>query len=212
MKAVILAGGRLAPSPHLEELLAGHSLVLAADSGLRHALALGLEPAAIVGDFDSVAEADLASFPELPQLRHPVRKDQLDLELAIDLAMERGADELLVLGAFGSRLDQSLAALLIGARLRTQGIAISLHDGVRDAYPLTAGDTLDLALPPGMTFSLLALEQSRCTVAGADYPLSDAPLPFGVGLGLANRAMDGPRIAVHEGAVAVIVERTVMEP
>lgn len=212
MKAVILAGGRLRLSPEVDELVEGASLILAADSGLRHARSLGLDPAAVVGDFDSVADDDLAAFPDLPRVRHPVRKDALDLELAADLALERGASELLILGAFGSRLDQSLGALLVGFRLRKAGIPISLHDGFRDAHPLLAGSQLELKLPSGTTFSLLALEEARCTIEGAEYDLDDEPLPFGVGLGLANRSLGSTRVIVHAGQVAVIVERSIIGP
>jgi thiamine pyrophosphokinase len=209
VKAVILAGGRLAPAPHLAPLVEGAEVVLAADSGLRHARTLGLTPDLVVGDFDSVSRGDLEAFPGLPRVRHPVRKDELDLELAIAVALERSASELVILGAFGTRLDQSLACLLIAARLRRQGMAVSLHDGERDAFPLTAGDRLSLDLPAGMVFSLLALESGVCSVSGAEYPLDRAQLPFGVGLGLANRALGGPLVEVHEGLIAVIVERRV---
>lgn len=212
MKALILAGGRLVPSPRLAPLLHGAELVVAADSGLRHARYLRLNPTAVVGDFDSVALADLEAYPSLARLRHPVRKDRLDLELALELAIERGADDLVVLGAFGSRLDQSLACLLIAARLRRDGLAISLHDGERDAYLLGAGDQLAPDLTDGTVFSLLALESARCTVTGSDYPLSNAVLPFGVGLGTANVARGGPRITVHDGMVAIIVEYQVEVP
>ena len=208
MKAIILAGGNLLPAPYLRELVAGAGIVLAADSGLRHAQALGLEPQAVVGDFDSVSAEVLARYPELPRHPHPVDKDLLDLELAIDLALERGATRLVVLGAFGSRLDQTLAALLIGARLVRDGTPVSLHDGERDAYFVPAGRSLSLDLPARTTFSLLALMDSRCTLGGADYALDGATLRFGVGLGLANRAREGgPRLAVHEGLVALVVER-----
>lgn len=207
MKVVILAGGDLVPAPHLSALVADTQLVLAADSGLRHARTLGLEPEAVVGDFDSVTSAVLDSYPDLPRFGHPVDKDQLDLELAIEMALERGATELLVMGAFGSRLDQSLASLLICARLAGAGLKVSLHDGERDAYVVADGQSLSLSLPPRTVFSLLALKDSRCSVVGGDYELAGAQLPFGVGLGLSNRAAGGPEVNVHEGLVAVIVER-----
>lgn len=208
MKAVILAGGDLVPAPYLRELTAGAGLVVAADSGLRHAEPLGLEPQVVVGDFDSVSTEVLARYPQLPRHSHPVDKDLLDLELAIALATARGATELVVVGAFGSRLDQTLAAILIGARLVREGMPVSLHDGERDAYFVSAGRSFSLSLPSGTTFSLLALQEARCTVTGAAYQLDDATLRFGVGLGLANRARDGgPRLAVYEGLVALIVER-----
>lgn len=209
MKAVILAGGDLEPAAHLHELVAGAVIVLAADSGLRHAAPLNLEPHAVVGDFDSVTAEVLVRYPDLPRFEHPVDKDLLDLELAIAMAVERGATELVVVGAFGSRLDQSLAALLVCAGFSRKGLPVSLSDGGRDAYTRARGQALSLDLPYGTVFSLLALEEARCTVDGAEYELEEEPLPFGVGLGLANRARGGPRLQVHAGLVALIVERNV---
>jgi thiamine pyrophosphokinase len=205
-RAVILAGGRLRLSPGLHSLVRDADLVIAADSGLRHARSLPLEPDVVVGDFDSVSLADLEAHPSIERIRHPERKDELDLELAIDLAIDRGARRLVVLGAFGTRFDQSLACLLIAARLCREGFEISLHDGERDAFLMRGGDELELELPDGAPFSLLALEHARCTVSGARYPLSNAALPFGVGLGTANASQGGPRVSVHDGLVAVIVE------
>jgi thiamine pyrophosphokinase len=210
--AVILAGGSLSLSPRLRSLVNDADLVVAADSGLRHARSLPLEPDVVVGDFDSVTLADLEAYPSIERIRHPEHKDKLDLELAFDLAIDRGARRLVVLGAFGTRFDQSLACLLIAARLRREGFQISLHDGERDAFLMRGGDELELELTDGAPFSLLALEHARCTVSGARYPLSNAALPFGVGLGTANAAQGGPRISVHEGLLAVIVELLMATP
>ena len=126
---MVLAGGELTITPQVQRLAAEASLVIAADSGLRHARGLGLTPDLIVGDFDSVAEDDLNAFPTVPRQVHSPDKDQLDLELAIDEARERGVRRLAILGALGGRFDQSLAALLIAARLCRKDLVLSLHGG-----------------------------------------------------------------------------------
>jgi len=207
--AVVLAGGEVFASAQLRRLAGDASLVIAADSGLRHARVLSLTPQLIVGDFDSLSPGDLQAFPGVPQERHPVIKDRLDLELAIEAALARGSDEIRVIGAIGSRFDQSLAALLIAARFRRDGTSISLHTGRIDAYPLRGGDELLLDLPPGMVFSLLGLAlSSTVSLSGARYPLDYAGLPFGVGLGLSNAASaPQTRVRLHSGLIAVVVER-----
>lgn len=207
MKAVILAGGTLEVTPRLARLASGADLVVAADGGLRHAAPLGLEPHAVVGDFDSVSRADLARYPRAQRVRYPTRKDELDLELAASWAVGCGAAQLLLLGAFGSRLDQTLAALLFGARLRRAGLGVTLHTGIQEAHPLVAGDALAPDLPPGTRFSLLSLEGTAVvTVGGAEYPLDRAELPFGVGLGISNWSTGGTRVRVERGLVVLIVE------
>ncbi len=205
MKALVLAGSSVTVTDALKALCQEADFVVAADSGVRHAPALGVTPDLIVGDFDSATEADLAHYPDVPRQTHPVRKDALDLELALQEATVRGAAELLIVGALGGRFDQTLAALFIAARLKPQ-YDVTLHSGHSAAYPLCAGDTLTLHLPAGLTFSVLSLEASRLSLTGASYPLTDADLPFGVGLGVSNETTAAPLVAtLHEGSALLLL-------
>lgn len=207
MRAVILAGSAVTPTETLRALCQGADLIIAADSGVRHAAPLGLTPDLIVGDFDSALPEDLDRYPAVPRQTHPPRKDALDLELALDEAQSRGATDLLIVGALGGRLDQTLAALLIAARL-SPTLEVSLHDGHRAARPLKTGDTLRLELPPGTPFSVLSLEPvSVVSLEGASYPLSEARLEFGVGLGVSNEtAAESLRVTLHRGLALLLLD------
>ena len=225
MKALILAGSDVTVTDALRELCRGAALVIAADSGVRHAAPLGVTLDLIVGDFDSATAADLARYPDVPRERHPVRKDRLDLELALAEAAARGATELLIVGALGGRLDQTLAALLIAARYRADnkthqkpGPKVTLHSGHTAAYPLgrnaTTGDVGDagdevlvLELPPGQVFSVLSLGPvAVVSLTGASYPLTRAELPFGVGLGVSNLVASSPlTVTLHRGSALVVL-------
>lgn len=207
MIALVLAGGPLRVTDRLRARAAEPELVVAADGGLRHAPSVGVTPDLLVGDLDSVDAADLARWPDLPIERHPRDKDALDLELAIDAALARGASRVRVMGAFGGRFDQTLATAAIATRYAEHGVEIALLDGIHDAYPLPAGRTFEEALPDGTVFSLLAVtDRARVDVDAAAYALRGAELPRGVGLGLSNVARGGPRVRVHEGSVLLIVE------
>lgn len=207
MIALVLAGGSLRASARLRARAAEATLVVAADGGLRHAAALGVRPDLLVGDLDSLTAEARGAWPGLPIERHPTDKDALDVELAIEAARARGADEIRLVGAFGGRFDQTLATAAIAARYAEQGVSVALLDGIHDAYPLAAGDRFEAALPDGTTFSLLAVsDAARVDVAGAAYELDDARLPRGVGLGLSNRAAGGPDVRVRSGTVLLIVE------
>lgn len=209
--ALVLAAGSLPLPRLLPPLLEGVSLTVAADGGLSHARALGVRPDLLVGDFDSVTAEMLSQFSELEQERHPRDKDQLDLELAIDAALKRGAHEIRALGVFGGRLDQSIAALHIAVRYAAQGLTLSLHGASHEAHVLTGGQKVRLILPEGTTVSLIPLtETSSVSTEGLRYPLTRQAVIYGTGLGVSNSVSEGSggavELAVHEGTVALMVE------
>ena len=97
--AASLDGGRLSPR-------AG-DYVIAADGGYRSLRARGIEPDFVMGDFDS-----LGYRPEHPNVEtHPVMKDDTDLGLAVRWALGHGYRRLVMAGALGGRIDQTIASL-----------------------------------------------------------------------------------------------------
>lgn len=208
--ALVLAGGDLQPTDRLRGIARAADLVVVADGGLRHAAGLGVSPTVIVGDFDSVEVRDLASHAATPKQRHPTDKRELDLELALAEAQRRGAQRTIVMGAFGSRLDQTLAALLVCARHQREGLACTLHGTHVDAYPLSAGQSVDPTLPAGTTFSVVALDDAvLVSIRGARYTADRIALPFGVGRGVSNESAGDTEVTCHRGLMVVIVERNV---
>ncbi len=208
MTALIIAAGDVTPHPLLLATSRRAELVIAADGGLRHARTLGVTPGILVGDLDSVTRADLGEWPDVPRIVHPADKDQTDLELAVELAVSRGADELVLCGTFGSRPDQSLAALLLAARLQMDGLTVELDSGVDHGWALTAGPGRHLDLLPDEVFSVLSLTPSiTVTVSGARYRPEAAVLEFGSGLGVSNVALGPVEITVHDGVAAVLGQR-----
>ena len=207
-RALVLAGGSLDATGRLRRFAREADVVIAADAGVRHAEPLGVEPDLIVGDFDSVDAKLLDRWPDVPRQRHSTDKGELDLELAIEEARNRGFARIDVMGALGSRLDQSLAAVLICARLHRDGVACRLLGNDSDVYPLAAGDSLRLDAPSGTTFSLVSLDPDVVvSIAGARYAVDETPLPFGVGLGVSNVVDDAAIITCHAGLLVAIVER-----
>jgi thiamine pyrophosphokinase len=209
MNALVLAGGELAPTA-LVRRFSQAAIIIAADSGLHHAQLLGLQPDLIVGDFDSVDKTVLKAFAEVPRETFPADKDWLDLELAIQAAIKRGAKSLRLMGVLGKRLDQTLAALLIAARLKQEGFEVSLHGAKQDIFLLSGLEDLQLDLPLQQLFSLLSLSPvSRLSLENAHYPLHNFELGFGLGLGVSNRVIASPlKLSLSSGLLALIIERS----
>ncbi len=206
MKAVLVAAGDIAQGAWLSSQLSRADLLIAVDGGLRHVLAAGHLPDLLVGDLDSVLQADLERAGPVPRVTFPTDKDATDLELAVREAVTAGASELLLLASLGSRRDQGLASLLLAARLRREArLDVSLAGAGMIAWPLDAGDELQLPCPKGTTFSVIALEPgSRMSISGARYQVTDSALDFGSGLGISNETVADTKVKAESGLLIVM--------
>jgi thiamine pyrophosphokinase len=207
---VILLGGDLTPTPRLAAQAAG-GRVIAADSGIRHAAPLGVVPELWVGDFDSSGEADFAAHANVPRETFPAAKDKTDGELAIDIAIARGATTLLVVGAFGGdRADHAFLHLALGVRLAERGLDVTLTSGTQEGRPVLPGTTT-FDLTPGTLFSVLAFtDLTGLSISGADWPLDAIRMDFGSSLTISNRVAG--HLAVSLGAGRALLVAQISEP
>jgi thiamine pyrophosphokinase len=208
--AVVFLDGEYGDPAWYRVLAARADILLAADGGAAFLAREGLVPQAVVGDFDSLDEGVAGALAELGVefVRHPVRKDVTDGELAVDEAVRRGAGGVLLAGATGA-LDHTLGHLAILRRLAARGIAARIVAPDLSVTVLVAPAEVVLAAPTGVRVSLVASGLSATvTLEGLDYPLDRGTLPNDTCLGLGNRVKAGgeARIVVHEGAVVALVE------
>lgn len=201
----ILLGGDLVATPRLSRQLEG-ARVIAADSGMRHADALGLKPELWTGDFDSVEEGLRAFHADVPMEIFPPEKDQTDGEIAVQAALARGARELVLVGAFGGeRADHAYLHLAAALRLEETGISCLLSSGVQEAKPLTPGRSASFDYDDGTPFSVLAFSDlSGLTLSGAKWPLEDHFVPFGSSLTLSNEVRGALSVGLAAGRALLL--------
>ena len=210
--AVVFAGGDPPPAHTLDPLgaadLAGSILVVAADSGVEHALAAGVHVDLLVGDLDSarpghVLEA-IAAGTEV--VRHPEEKDATDLELALDAVAERGVDDVLVVGIHGGRADHLLANALLLASPRYAALRVRGHLG--DADVVVVRDHATLPGPPGRLCTLLPVggPAEGVVTTGLRYPLADETLEPGSTRGVSNVVVDeSATVTVRAGVLLAVL-------
>jgi thiamine pyrophosphokinase len=191
MRGVIFANGNLNQPKTALDYIQSDDLLIAADGGGHHFLTVGLTPAVIIGDCDSISPTALVTLVNAGAhlIRHPVDKDQTDLELALDYAIDHACQEIIIFGALGTRWDQSLANLLLIAIERLSGTPVRLIDGPQTAQVIRNGETLYLTGAPGDTISLIPLAGNAQGIhtSGLQYPLTDETLHFGTTRGVSNR-------------------------
>lgn len=200
----ILLGGELVPTERLAGQVAG-ARVIAADSGMRHAEALGLTPELWTGDFDSVTEAMQARHPDIPTETYPADKDFTDGEIAIEAAKRRGASELILVGAFGgSRADHAFLHLAAAIRLEEAGVPCLLTSGNQEGRALLPGKA-DFDYPAGTLFSVLAFSGlAGLTLSGVRWPLVRRAVPFGSSLTLSNEVRTRLAVELESGRAMVL--------
>lgn len=162
--------------------------VVGVDSGIDRAREAGLAVDVAIGDFDSVSAKGLVEVERAgaEMIRHPRVKDRTDLELAIDVAIEREPSRLLFVSMHGGRPDHEMASLLMMSdpRLRPFDVDILLPAAsvsvVQDRRTLTGrvGDLVSLIPIGGSCFGV--------TTSGLEYPLADETLHPSSGRGVSN--------------------------
>lgn len=188
MHWVLMANGPLALSPAIRQFISSAERLIGVDGGSRHLHTMGVLPHLAVGDMDSIPTDLLARYRDagVELHLHPPKKDATDLELALELALEKGATRISILGATGGRLDHTLGNLFLLARCLPGGIPACIMDQEQCIHLTDQALTLEGAV--GDTLSLLPATPEACGISltGLEYPLQNATLTFGTSWGMSN--------------------------
>ena len=135
-RIIILANGELPDLKKARSLIQNEDLLICADGGTRHASALNVHPDLIIGDLDSAEQGTIQKFRNegVDIELFPRDKNETDLELAINHAIERNPKQLVIIAALGGRLDQTLANITLLTDLRLSTFDVRLDDGVEEIF------------------------------------------------------------------------------
>jgi len=211
MRIIIFANGDL-PYPQQDaSLLRADDFILCADGGAKHALALQRLPNLIIGDLDSLDDDIIAQMHQagVPIHQYPVDKDFTDLELTLKAAKDLHPDEIIMLGALGGRLDQTLGNILLLLNSDYIDLPIRLVSGPETAQLVR--DEIVVHGQPGDTISVIPLTadvEGLTYHGGLRWLLHDASLPLGSTRGISNQLVaPAARITLRSGVILVVHKR-----
>ena len=165
-------------------------LIVAADGGTHPARTAGLRPDHVIGDLDSLSSEIQAELEAEGTVfhSHPPAKDETDLELALLWASQQAPEQIVILGAWGGRPDQTLANLLLLALPALQGVDVVIVAPPWEIRLIRGGERLALVGNPGDGLSLIPMggDVGGVTTTGLVYALDDDPLYFGPARGVSN--------------------------
>jgi thiamine pyrophosphokinase len=209
--ALVFAGGDPVDDDVATRLPDAGATVIAADSGVEHALALGRTVDLVIGDFDSADPAAIqAAVAGGAEVRgYPADKDQSDLELAIHAARAAGASRVIVVGGYGGRLDHFLANALLLAS--PSFVDLDIEALVGDARITVIHRESRLAGARGELCSLLAVGGPTRGVRtrGLRFPLNGEDLLPGSTRGVSNEFVEPvATVALEHGALLAVQPHT----
>lgn len=195
--------------------------VIAADRGWVCCQRLGIVPDYVIGDFDSLPGDDarkaLAGAWEFAKADSPAgrteyialnpEKDDTDTEAALRLALERTADDIVILGGTGSRIDHVLANISVLGLGLSLGRRVELLDEHNRIWLAERPFLLERKDSYGDYVSLIPFtaQVSGITLEGFKYPLSDAVMGPFTSVGVSNEIVaDVARVDFREGIFIVI--------
>ena len=209
-RILIFANGELPDLKKARSLLQKDDYIICADGGTRHAMLLGVTPDLIIGDMDSAGEEELKKFKEagvsMASFSHD--KNETDLELAINRAIELNPKQVIIVAALGGRLDQTLANISLLTDLRLSKFDIRLDDGVEEVF--LCRDQAEIHGKSGDIVSLIPWQGavSEVQTANLKWPLRKETLYPDKTRGVSNEMTgDTASVSIGSGLLLVVHRR-----
>jgi len=185
------------------DLLQNDPLLVAADGGANGLKYFGIMPHLVIGDMDSLENAEELEAAGVLLIRKP-EQDNTDLEKALDFLIEQEFYRVTVLGATGIRSDHTLANFSILLKYHSR-MSIRIRDAYSD-ISVVSGECV-FSADRGTLVSLIPMERcSGVTTEGLQWPLRGERLAPGVRESISNCVVSSPvKITVEEGTCLLFV-------
>lgn len=203
MKIVIISGGNAPNQSMLDKYITKNSYIICADSGFDALINTNIKPNLCVGDMDSVKSSLTNQTTQI----YPKNKDKTDTEIAIDIAIEKGATEVILLGCSGNRLDHTLSNINMLKILLEQNINGKIIDS--NNIIMLCDSQIQIQSIKNCYCSLIPLTQCTGIITdGLKYPLKNESLSSKTSKGISNEFnSDIAKITLKSGLLLVIISK-----
>ena len=210
MKVVCVCNGSISDYDKIKKYILVSDYIISVDGGAGHLRKMGIDPDILIGDFDSANSKDLDYYVNkgINVSKFPVEKDMTDSELAIEMVLELGADEVVFLGALGTRIDHSFANIMLLKKILDTGLRGSIVDEHNEIYMFNSNFSINKK--EGRKLSLIPITEKVTGVStkGLKYPLNNATMTLGTSWGISNEFEEETAcVAISSGILLACLSR-----
>ena len=179
--------------------------VIYADGAYKHKDIIGDKNVlAVVGDFDSLGKA-----PKNENIVGlSIEKDYTDGEICIRHAVEKGAKEIVIYGAYGGKIEHVLGNIALLKIAKNLGVKASIKDG--DTITELIDKSVNLSVKKGGAVSIIPYG-GDCKFNGSSglyYPLNDITLTNADTRGISNvSTSENISVEFKSGEALIIYEK-----
>jgi thiamine pyrophosphokinase len=179
--------------------------IVAVDGGARLALAAGLRPDAVIGDFDSLRAEDRAQLD-------PVTLHQIDEQETTDFdkaLRSTQASVIIAAGFHGARIDHHLATLSVLTRYPDRPCILVGPEDITCLCP----PRIAITLSPGDWLSLFPMAPVTGRSKGLQWPIDGLNFAPDARVGTSNRVSDGQvELTMDAPGMLLILLRPALRP
>lgn len=208
MKGLIISSGTITNYNRLESVVKESDFIICADGGMDHIMKVNLLPDLVLGDLDSISENALKYIEEknIPVQKFPSIKDTTDTGLAVDYLIEKGLEEIILMGVTGTRQDHTIANIFILNELHEKGIKGKIIDDNNIIYLID--NYLELEYVENSFISVIPITEDgiEVSLSGFFYNLDKEKIKFGSTCGVSNKIIDENGVVrIHKGKALVFI-------
>lgn len=190
MKRVgIVGNGPKEQLPNLLDYQKEMDFWVGADRGALYLAEQGIPVDVALGDFDSVSDNEYSIIEKYAKRfeKHPVMKNQTDLEIAIDLGIDEEVSQFYLFGVTGGRLDHALMNIQLLYPLLQQGKRAVIIDKGNYVEMFEPGAySIELEGYCYISFLAFTPKVTGLTLTGFLYPLENQTIHWGSSLCISN--------------------------
>lgn len=194
MKTLILCNGKPPSLELFNECRRWADFFIAADGGGNIAREFQSIPDVVIGDMDSFTKHESDDF----EMVFDPDQETNDLEKALKRAISEGSRDVVVLGATGKRLDQTLKNLSVLKQFNDKFDSLIFRDNHLDTFLLPDNFSKDMKIGTQVSLFPLSGEVSGIQTKGLRFPLNNEKLINGVRDGSSNEVVGSPVHITHK--------------